>query len=149
MDETYAGRCYCGAAGVEVTGPPAAAAYCHCRSCRKWHAAPVNAWAIWSEASVRVTGEVLAAEISPASTRISCARCGGALANRKPARGMVVVYAMALAGSGLGYAPAFHIYYDERVIDMADGLPKYAGLPEAFGGTGARVDEPAQTGWSG
>ena len=61
----------------------------------------------------------------------------------------MVVYPMTLAGSGLEYQPAFHIYYEERVMDMADGLKKFATMPEAFGGSGELVEEPAASGWTG
>jgi hypothetical protein len=60
---------------------------------------------------------------------------------------MTVVYAMTLDGSGFGFAPGFHCYYGEGVLEMADGLPKYADLPSALGGSGRRLDEPAQTTW--
>ena len=29
-----------------------------------------------------------------------------------------------------------HVHYQERVLDIADDLPKFANLPEMFGGTG-------------
>ena len=35
----------------------------------------------------------------------------------------------------------------ERVMDLADGLPKFAALPPDFGGTGETVAEAGQTGW--
>ena len=147
MSETYSGSCYCGAVTVEVEGPPAAAAYCHCHSCRKWHAAPINAWAVWPADKVTFSGEIVTSETNEASKRISCARCGGNVANGKPARDMMVVYPMTLAGSGLKYEPAFHLFYAERVIDVADGLPKFVDAPEQLGGSGKLIDEPEKTGW--
>jgi hypothetical protein len=27
-----------------------------------------------------------------------------------------------------------HIYYEERVLPLKDGLPKYATMPKSFGG---------------
>ena len=150
MDEpTYEGACYCGGVKVTVTGEPAAKAICHCHSCRKWHAAPINAWAIWKAADVAISGETIRSEASDASGRISCAKCGGCVANHNPARDMMVVYPMTLAGSGLNYQPAFHIFYEERVMDIADGLKKFATMPEAFGGSGELIEEPAAGGWSG
>ena len=62
---------------------------------------------------------------------------------------MTVVYPMTLAGSGLSYAPAFHIFYAERVMDVADGLPKFAQMPEQFGGSGEQIAEPEKSGWCG
>ncbi|MEM7429041.1 MAG: GFA family protein [Pseudomonadota bacterium] len=148
-EAVYRGSCYCGAVEVVVAGEPAAGAICHCRSCRKWHAAPINAWAIWPGDKVAISGETVRSDHSPASGRISCSKCGGCVANHKPARDMMVIYPMTLTGSGLQYQPAFHIFYDERVMDMADGLKKFADMPEAFGGSGRLVDEPAASRWSG
>ncbi len=146
----YQGACYCGAVKVTVTGAPAASAICHCRSCRKWHAAPLNAWSIWPSADVEITGgAVITSSTDAASGRVSCAACGGCVANHKPQVNMTVVYPMTLVGSGLEYKPAFHIHYGERVMDVADGLPKFAEMPEQFRGSGETVAEPATTGWCG
>ena len=147
-ENEYKGSCYCGAVDVTVTGEPAAAALCHCESCRKWHAAPINAWCIWPAANVTISGPTVTSDTNEASGRVSCEKCGGCVANHKPAVNMTVVYAQILAGSGMKYQPAFHIFYDERVADFADGLPKFSGTPEAFGGTGEMVDEPERTSWA-
>ena len=40
-----------------------------------------------------------------------------------------------------------HIFYGERVMDLADGLPKFAALPTDFGGTGETIAEAGHTGW--
>jgi hypothetical protein len=149
--ETFRGGCYCGAVAVEVEGPPVAAGICHCESCRRWHSAPVNAWAIWPDARVRVTAgaeQLLEFDKQGSggpSGRSSCARCGGALLNRKPRIGMTVVYAMTLVDSTFAFEPTFHCYYGEGVLHMADGLPKFLDLPAPLGGSGKQLDEPART----
>lgn len=149
--QVFRGGCYCGAVEVEVRGQPVAAAICHCESCRKWHAAPINAWALWPDAAVSVprgADGLLAFDRQGGggpSTRTSCARCGGALFNRKPLFGMTVVYAMTLHGSGFVFEPTFHCYYGERVLDVADGLPKFEDLPARLGGSDEQVEEPAAT----
>ncbi|NNF80597.1 MAG: GFA family protein [Rhizobiales bacterium] len=149
-DTKYQGACYCGAVEVSVAGDPAASAICHCHSCRKWHAAPLNAWSIWPSAQVTISGgETITSATDEASGRVSCAACGGCVANHKPKAGMTVVYPMTLLGSGLTFVPAFHIYYAERVMDLADGLPKFADMPEGFRGSGEMLDEPEKTGWCG
>lgn len=146
--KTYHGSCYCGAVSVSVVGEPSASAICHCQSCRKWHAAPLNAWSIWPTAKVSISGgDVITSAVNDASGRVSCAVCGGCVANHKPKVDMTVIYPMTLVGSGLNYAPAFHIFYDERVMDLADGLPKFTDMPETFGGSGETAEEPARTGW--
>lgn len=35
-----------------------------------------------------------------------------------------------------GLEPQLHIFYGERVMNVADDLPKFKDLPEPFGGTG-------------
>ena len=146
---TYSGTCYCGDSRVTVSGAPVVMVYCHCRSCRKWHSAPFIAGCQWPADKVVFEGETTHSKKNDESHRVSCSRCGGALANIKPRKNMVAVYAMTLAESGLVFEPIGHIFYGERVFDMADGLPKWETVPEAFGGDGVMVDEPASTRWLG
>ncbi|MEM7188193.1 MAG: GFA family protein [Pseudomonadota bacterium] len=147
MADTYTGTCYCGAATVTVEGPPLMAGLCHCYSCRKWHAAPINAFAAWPAEKVVITGDVIETDVNPVSVRTSCAKCGSCIANGKPKRGTVVVYPMALAGSNVPYKPTLNLFYEERVMDVADGLPKFVNGPKAIGGSGEKVAEPERSGW--
>ena len=52
---THRGECFCGAVRIEVAGEPEGMGYCHCRSCRWWSAAPVNAFTLWKPDAVRIT----------------------------------------------------------------------------------------------
>ena len=63
--------------------------------------------------------------------------------------GMTAVYPMTLAGpqDTFKFEPAFHIFYEERVMDVGDGLPKFVDVPEQFGGSGKTVEEASSTGW--
>ena len=65
----------------------------------------------------------------------------------KPGLGWRVVYPLTLSGSDFRYEPAMHIFYDERVMDIADALPKFVDVPAEAGGSGALVDEPTASGW--
>ncbi|HAA77526.1 TPA: hypothetical protein DCE37_20635 [Candidatus Latescibacteria bacterium] len=73
-----------------------------------------------------------------------CSKCGSGLVNKKP-DGMVVVYANVLAGSGYVHQPSCHIYCEESVFDLQDGLPKYFDLPAEWRGSGKTVEEPSRT----
>jgi len=145
--EVYEGGCLCGGVKVEVVGPPVAAGLCHCESCRTWHAAPVNAFSVWPNEAVRVTQgeELLENYQTEKSNRHWCRRCGSGLMNRL-GNESTVVYAMVLVGSGYVQQPSCHIYCEESVFDMQDGLPKYVDLPTEFGGSGETVEEPSRTG---
>ena len=148
----YEGTCFCGKVKIQVKGTAAAAGYCHCHSCRKWHGAPINAWTIWPDDAVEITqGQDLIHTFNMQgkdgpSTRLSCKTCGAAVANQKPQSSMTVVYAMTLAESDYSFEPALHIWYAERVLDIADTLPKFVDLPIEYGGSGDLIDEPATTG---
>ncbi len=41
----------------------------------------------------------------------------------------------------LPFKPALHVNYQETVLPMKDGLPKYRDFPPAFGGTGELIGE--------
>src|SRR5260221_5045710 len=75
----HSGSCFCGAVKVEVTGPPEAMGYCHCRSCRSWSGEPVNAFSLWKAVAVRVTARaehVATVSKTAMSQRQYCAKCG-------------------------------------------------------------------------
>ena len=143
----YSGTCYCGSVRVTVKGDPVVAGYCHCNSCRKWHSAPINAWAAWAEGDVSFEGATTASTHNSESQRISCKNCGGNIANGKPTKGLMVVYPMTLAESDLKFEPTFHLFHVERVMDVADGLPKFVDAPKEAGFSGVLDEEPAATGW--
>jgi len=139
---TYAGSCFCGAVGLEVTGTPEAMGYCHCRSCRSWSAAPVNAFSLWKPDAVRVTSgaeHVATFQKTPVSQRQYCTRCGGHLMTNHPPLGLVDVYAATIPT--LKFAPSVHVNYAETVLPMKDGLPKLKDFPKEFGGSGEAMAE--------
>ena len=50
----YQGSCFCGTVRFGVSGTPEAMGYCHCDSCRRWSAGPVNAFSLWPTDSFEV-----------------------------------------------------------------------------------------------
>ena len=54
-EKTYNGSCFCGAVQLTVSGQPEGMGYCHCESCRRWSAGPVNAFTLWKPEAVRIT----------------------------------------------------------------------------------------------
>lgn len=137
---TYVGACFCGAVELSATGSPEAMGFCHCASCRSWAAAPVNAFTLWKPQRIKVTrGEVVVFHKTEASYRQFCRTCGGHLMTAHPTFDLVDVYAATIPD--LRFVPALHVHYQERVLSLKDGLPKFCDLPEAMGGTGATVLE--------
>ena len=142
MSDTHSGSCFCGAVGVEVEGDPISEGYCHCADCRAWSAAPVTSYALWPADKVRVTaGEdrLRAFSKTGGTIRRSCADCGSLVLVELPGAGLVDVFPPRL--SGRAFAPAAHVNYAARIVDMPDGLPKFADLPEAGGGSGRMIED--------
>src|SRR5262249_31203038 len=134
---TYKGECFCGAVQVEVTGEPEGMGYCHCRSCRSWSAAPVNAFTLWKSDAVRVvkgSEHIGMFQKTPRGQGQSCKRCGGNLMTNHPPIGLVDVYAATLPT--LKFSPRVPLNYAETVLPMRDGLPKLKDFPAEFGGSG-------------
>ena len=142
MSETYSGECFCGAIGVQATGKPEGMGYCHCRSCRSWSGGPVNAFTLWKPEAVQVTKgkEHLATyHKTEVSHRQFCKLCGGHLMTVHPPLGMIDVFAATLPT--LPFAPGVHVNYQETVLPMKDGLPKFKDFPKEFGGSGEMAAE--------
>ncbi len=140
--KSYSGRCFCGAVEIVATGEPEAMGYCHCASCRHWSAGPVNAFTLWQPQSVRVTkgGEhVEGYQKSDTSVRKFCELCGGHLYTEHPTWGVTDVYAALLPD--FKYVPALHVNYQESVLRIRDGLPKYKDMPAEMGGSGDLLPE--------
>lgn len=140
--KVYAGRCFCGAVEVTVTGEPVAMGYCHCASCRAWSAGPVNAFSLWPPEAVRVTkgaDKIGSYQKTEKSVRKWCTACGGHLLTEHPPWGVTDVYAAVLPD--LPFKAALHVNYEDTVLPTRDGLPKQKDLPAEMGGSGVLLPE--------
>jgi hypothetical protein len=142
MANVHAGQCFCGTVQFEVTGAPVAMGYCHCESCRHWSAGPVNAFTLWQPASLRVTkgaANIGTFNKTPRSYRKWCTKCGGHLFTDHPHWNLVDVYAAVIPT--LQFEPGVHVNYQETVLRMHDGKPKFKDVPAEMGGSGANLAE--------
>lgn len=139
---SYKGSCFCGAVEFTVSGEPAAMGYCHCESCRRWSAAPVNAFTLWKPEAVQVTrgaDNIGSYNKTPQSLRKWCKLCGGHIFTEHPGMGLIDVYAAVIPD--LEYSPEVHVHYQETRLRLKDGLPKMKDVPSELGGSGASMDE--------
>ncbi|HWD32765.1 MAG TPA: GFA family protein [Pseudomonas sp.] len=139
---SYQGSCFCGAVEFTVSGEPAAMGYCHCESCRRWSAAPVNAFTLWKPEAVQVTrgaDNIGSYNKTPQSLRKWCKLCGGHIFTEHPGMGLIDVYAAVIPD--LEYSPEVHVHYQETRLRLKDGLPKIKDVPSELGGSGASMDE--------
>ena len=139
---TYKGGCFCGAVELTVTGAPALMGYCHCDSCRHWSAGPVNAFTLWSPDAVTVTkgADIIGTyNKTPFSYRKWCKSCGGHVMTEHPSMKLIDVYAAIIPD--MKFTPAIHVNYQDTVLRMKDGLPKFRDFPKEAGGSGETMPE--------
>lgn len=138
----YKGECFCGTIKIEAAGSPEAMGYCHCRSCRSWSGAPVNAFTLWKPEAVKIThgtAKIATFSKTSASKRKYCIQCGGHIMAVHPTLGLIDVFAATLPD--LSFKPVLHVNYSETVLPIKDGLPKFKDFTTETGGSGETVPE--------
>jgi hypothetical protein len=126
------GGCQCGRVRYRIEGEPVFSAICHCSMCRRAHAAPAVAWAMFNEAQVSFSGAARATYASsPGAQRGFCAACGTQIS-------FTASYIPGLIDISIGsldrpeaIAPQLH-YWDSRRIPwvrFGDGLPVHPEFP--------------------
>lgn len=134
--------CFCGAVQLEVRGEPEAMGYCHCESCRRWSAGPVNAFTLWRPQAVTISrgaDNLGSYHKTPQSHRKWCRTCGGHVLTEHPELGLIDVYAAVLPE--LEFRPDVHVNYQESVLPIADGVDKLRDVPAELGGSGEQLPE--------
>lgn len=121
--------CFCGAVKLRVAAspPPLAVSICHCSTCRKLTGSPMLANLMLPAKALDVPDD--AALVSQATskyvTRHRCAACYSPTFARLGKDKVVVPLALFDAPHPETWVPQQHIYYDQRVLDVNDGLPKF------------------------
>lgn len=133
-DTTYQLSCDCGALTFAVHGVPAASEHCHCATCRLFHDTDMTSVTAWPEAQVELPkagSDAVFAHAHPYKQmrRYGCRRCGTLLYARHRAGMPVIEHARFRAANAgelpAALAPARHVFYGERVLDIRDELPKF------------------------
>jgi hypothetical protein len=124
------GSCLCGDVRYEIDGALGPIGHCHCRTCRKAHAAAFATTARVERERFRwVAGEerLGSFESSPGKRRFFCPRCGSHLIAAWDARPTLIVRVGSL-DSDPGARPVVHIWTSLRApwYEIRDGLPQFA-----------------------
>jgi hypothetical protein len=142
QQKTYEGSCFCGAVQFRVTGAPVGMGYCHCDSCRKWSAGPVNAFTLWKPENIEITrgaDRIAAFNKTPGSTRKWCKTCGGHILVDHPSMGLTDVSAAVIPD--YPFEPGVHVHYQETALHIHDGITKLKDIPKEMGGSGQHLPE--------
>ena len=125
------GGCLCGGVRFEVSEPPLAAGYCHCRRCQRRSGTAASAQARIAPGSLTVTaGEELIRSYDPPDgfPKFFCSGCGAALWSRHPTDHDVIAIRLGAFDDDPGVRPSFRQFVAyaapwEPIPD--DGLPRF------------------------
>jgi hypothetical protein len=133
------GSCLCGALRYAIEGELGPLGNCHCRTCRKAHAAAFATTARVERSRFRWTRGaelVTSFESTPGKRRFFCPRCGSHLVAAWDDRPTVIVRVGSL-DSDPGGRPVLHVWTSQKAPwhEITDALPQLAeGLDTAGGG---------------
>ncbi len=132
MTEQYAVQCDCGAVEVTMAGTPKVHGYCHCEDCRDLLQVPYHSVLAWESEQVEITrgAESVKTFQHPTKrmTRVFCSSCGEVLYNTNAMGWRLVSQLLVLKNRNHtlpeSYQPSSHFFYDRRIINIDDPLPK-------------------------
>ena len=156
--------CFCGAVRLKVKDatakPPISVSICHCETCRKLTGAPMLAnvmlpadrlEVVNTEGNADATDSYLvASQTSKHVTRHRCSKCYSPVYAMLGKGRVVVPSSLFAPPHPETWTPQHHLYYERRVTDVHDTLPKYrthygsalfgdeTGTPSADDAAGAR-----------
>mmetsp|Transcript_111594 Transcript_111594/g.296592 ORF Transcript_111594/g.296592 Transcript_111594/m.296592 type:complete len:540 (-) Transcript_111594:14-1633(-) len=128
--------CFCGAVVLRVRGDPQAVSICHCSICRRLSGAPCAANALFAPACVELLAQdgseaqLVETRTSPAVVRQRCAACFAPVVGLLGKKFAAVPLGLFRWDGGPlppAWRPQHHLHYEDRILDMDDGLPKFAG----------------------
>jgi hypothetical protein len=137
--EKYSARCQCNTVRYQVRADPVDAKICHCRDCQVLHGAPMQWAAIFHKRDVRFVcgvehlrfyNSTLDRPERVLPCKVSCVLCGTPIADE--GRNMWLAFPT-LFDFGMpprvpeAFQPSCHIFYEMRLMDVQDGLPKWSG----------------------
>ncbi len=132
MSHQYKVHCDCGAVEVEMSGSPRVQAFCHCEDCRALLDVPYHSVTAWDVDKVRITsgeGDVVEYKYPTLEmTRVFCKHCGETVYNTN-AMGWRLVSQLLIRKCNEDELPKefesnAHFYYDRRIVNIDDELPK-------------------------
>ena len=132
MSEQHNVNCDCKAVKATMTGLPKVHAFCHCEDCRELLQVPYHSVLAWEADQVEVTkGRDDIIEFQHPTkrmTRVFCKHCGDILYNTNAMGWKLVSQLLFKRCNNDELPPSYqsnaHFFYDRRIIDIEDSLPK-------------------------
>ncbi len=135
----YQASCFCGSIRYEVNSNPVDAKICHCLACQKLHGAPMQWAAIFHKHHVRFTAGLNHLHFFNSEQgrherilpcKVSCINCGTLIADegRRMWLAFPSLFTFEIHSEvPESFKPSCHIFYEMRIVDLKDNLPKWSG----------------------
>lgn len=127
--------CSCGNTTFNVVGAPLFRILCHCTICQRFNAAPFADVVVYEASSVNEPPEGVVNfntyKPPPNVQRGNCKECGDAAIEKfvMPLFPKLTIVPKSMHDAAAVLPdPAAHMFYDKRVADVSDTLPKCKGL---------------------
>jgi hypothetical protein len=127
-------QCSCGEVKFAVSGTPLLRAFCHCTICQAYNEAPYADITLFRASDVVMppAGSVAFnnAAFPPMLQRGKCVSCGKAAMEYlqlPPLPKTIIIPSNNINDKAFIPDASLHIFYDKRIADIDDALPKYQG----------------------
>lgn len=132
MTENHKVHCDCNAVEVTMQGEPRVHAFCHCEDCRELLQVPYHSILAWNAEQVVISrGSEQVVEFQHPTkqmTRVFCKHCGDVVYNTNAMGWKLISQLMYRKCNDdklpEGFVSNAHFFYDRRVVDINDPLPK-------------------------
>lgn len=148
----YRGQCLCGSTHFEVKGEPLFTQYCHCNKCRLVAGHSENPadkigygfTAAYLTENFKITQgqDALTAIVRNNARLYLCPQCGTLIygisedPHKQGGIGINMNNFQFVEGIPASFKPVRHIWYQDRIINVSDALPKFKNAPKEQFGTG-------------
>ena len=136
LDRELVGGCQCGDVRYTILGEPVMTAICHCTMCRRAHAAPAVAWAMFEESQVVfLNGKPKKFKSSKEGERGFCASCGTQICFTAGYLPNLIDISVGSLDNPEAIKPTFHYWYSKHLswAEYADNLPRHSEFPPLGG----------------
>ncbi|KAH6916716.1 Mss4-like protein [Coprinopsis sp. MPI-PUGE-AT-0042] len=144
-DVTISGGCFCRAARYELKGKPFRSSYCHCTLCQRLSASPFVWTTHWEADQFKWTHsespedqlQSYSVANKPWKKCYRCKDCGSQIVSYNSKTGRWSTWGAQFDRDDNAkiknwdvVKPNAHIFYETRVLDIEDGLGKWAGYAD-------------------